>query len=67
MIARVLSPAAGLSQRLVPSTSISKEEPAEKSQSGVTSKVSLNLRLFALLGSLREPGKLPSGKMLLIS
>ena len=42
IIARVLSPAAGLPQRLLPSISISNEEPAVKSQSGVTLKVSLN-------------------------
>ena len=42
IIARVLSPAAGLPQRLLPSISISNEDPAVKSQSGVTLKVSLN-------------------------
>ena len=60
-MALLLSPRAGLPQRLLPSTSIANDEPAEKLQSGVTSKVSLNLRLLALTGSLIEPGKLPLG------
>ena len=67
MIARVLSPEAELPQRLLPSMSISNEEPAEKLQSGCTLKVSLNCLLLALTGSLRDPGRLPSGKILLMS
>ena len=67
IIARVLSPAAGLPQRLLPSMSISNEDPAVKSQSGVTLKVSLNLRFSAFVGSDIEPGRLPPGNILLIS
>ena len=67
MIARVLSPKAGLPQRLLPSISISNDEPAEKLQSGCTLNVSLNCLLLAFTGSLREPGKLPFGKIALIS
>ena len=47
--------------------SISNEEPAVKSQSGVTLKVSLNLRFSAVVGSDIEPGRLPPGNILLIS
>ena len=42
IIARLLSPEAGLPQRSLPSISISNEEPAAKSQSGITLKVSFN-------------------------
>ena len=42
IIARVLSPAAGLPQRLLPQCLYQNEDPAVKSQSGVTLKVSLN-------------------------
>ena len=42
MIARLLSPGAGLPQRSLPSISISNDDPAAKLQSGVTPKVSFN-------------------------
>ena len=50
IIALLLSPGAGLPQRSLPSISISNEEPAEKLQSGITPKVSLNLRLLPIVG-----------------
>ena len=63
MITLVLSPSAGLPHRLLPSISISNEEPATKSQLGCTLKVSFRLRLSKTAGSVIAPGKLLLGKI----
>ena len=62
IIALLRSPSAGSPQRLFPSISISKEEPAVNSQSGFTIKISLKFRLFTLLSEIL-PGRLPPGKI----
>ena len=50
IITLVLSPSAGSPHKLLPSTSISKEEPAVNSQSGCTLKLNRKLRLFTSEG-----------------
>ena len=62
IIALLRSPSAGSPQRLFPSISISKEEPAVKSQSGFSIKLSLKFLLFTSLSEIL-PGKLPLGKI----
>ena len=63
MITLVLSPSAGVPQRLLASISISKAEPAVKSQPGCILKLILKLRLFTSEFSVIDPGKLPPGNI----
>ena len=63
MITLVLSPSARVPQRLLASISISKAEPAVKSQPGCILKLSLKLRLSTSIFSVIDPGRLPFGNI----
>ena len=61
-MATIFGPTAGTPQRLLPSKSISKDEPDTKLQSGCTLKRTLNFCSFSIL-VLTDPGKEPPGNI----
>ena len=63
IIAVVLSPLACPPQKSFPSISISNDEPAVKSQLGLTSKVSLNVFWASVVDGSNEPNKIPLGSI----